>query len=95
MTDSDFLKLLTAAVRVAKPFHGSTIAITEMDVPFSEYNVDSLDMLMVGIYMSEAFGVPEEIAKDMKPVNGFEMKQFLMQHATKTVDVDKAIEEMK
>jgi hypothetical protein len=96
MSDQDFLRLLTAAVRVAKPFHGDTITIADLDVPFSDYNVDSLDMLMVGIYMSETFGIPEEIAKEMKSINPREMRDFLLKHATiRVTDIDAAIEGMK
>ena len=96
MKDSEFLRLVTAAVQAAKPFHGASIVIDSLDTPFKEYGIDSLDMLMICIYMSEAFKVPEEVAKNMQPANAGQMKDFLFEHApSKDLDVDAAIEAMK
>lgn len=97
ITNSEFLKLLSATIRVAKPFHSETIKdIEDIDIKFVDTVLDSLDMLMIGIYLSETFGVPEEIAKEMKPTTPREMYEFLQKHKTKEVtDVDKAIAELK
>lgn len=97
ITHSEFLKILSAAIRVAKPFHSETLKdIDSIDTKFVDTTLDSLDMLMVGIYMSETFGVPEEVAKEMKPTTPREMLEFLVAHRTKeVVDVDKAIAELK
>lgn len=97
ITHSEFLKLLSAAIRVAKPFHSETIKdIEDIDTKFVDTVMDSLDMLMVCIYLSETYGVPEEIAKEMKPTTPREMYEFLQTHKTKEVtDLDKAIAELK
>jgi hypothetical protein len=96
MTDQDFLKLLTAVVKVVKPFHAEAIEVTDMDIRLSETNIDSLDNLMIGIYMTDVFGIDEEIAKTMKPATPREMLEFLMQHATVQVtDVDEVIRGLK
>lgn len=96
MIDSDFLKLLAAATKVAKPFQDGSSDITDMDTTFASVNIDSLDMLMIGIYMTDVFGVPEEDAKTMGVNTPREMREFLLQYATVEVtDVDKAIAELK
>ena len=96
MTDLDFLKLLAAATKVAKPFHNGSADISDMDTPFVDVGVDSLDMLMIGIYMTDVFGVPEEEAKTMMVKTPREMREFLLKYATLEVtDVDKAIAELK
>jgi hypothetical protein len=96
MTDQDFLKLLTAVVKVVKPFHAEAIEITDMDIKLSETNIDSLDNLMIGIYMTDVFGIDEETAKTMKPETPREMLAFLLQHATVQVtDVDEVIRGLK
>lgn len=96
MTDLDFLKLLAAATKIAKPFHEGSADITDMDTLFVDVGVDSLDMLMIGIYMLDVFGVPEEDAKTMGVSTPREMREFLLQYATLEVtDVDRAIAELK
>jgi hypothetical protein len=96
MTDQDFLKLLTAVVKVVKPFHAEAIEVTDMDIKLSETNIDSLDNLMIGIYMTDVFGIDEETAKALKPETPREMLAFLLQHATVQVtDVDGVIRGLK
>jgi hypothetical protein len=96
MTDQDFLKLLTAVVKVVKPFHAEAIEVTDMDIKLSETNIDSLDNLMIGIYMTDVFGIDEETAKALKPETPREMLAFLLQHATVQVtDVGGVIRGLK
>ena len=96
MNDSDFLKLLAAATVVAKPFDPESATVTDMDMAFVSVNVDSLDMLMISIYMTDIFGVPEEIAKTMQVNNAREMREFLLEHGTiEVIDVDQVIADLK
>jgi acyl carrier protein len=96
MTDQDFLRLLNAAVKMAKPLHQDTIEVKEMDASFTSENIDSLDMLMIGVYLTDVFGVDEETAKTMNVKTPRELREFLLQHGTKeVVDVDAAIAEIK
>lgn len=96
MNDSDFLKLLAAATVVAKPFDPESATVTDLDMAFVSVNVDSLDMLMISIYMTDIFGVPEEIAKTMQVNNAREMREFLLEHGTiEVTDVDKVIADLK
>ena len=49
MTDQDFLKLLNAVVKLAKPFHKEAPDLDRLDINFKETTIDSLDMLMIGL----------------------------------------------
>jgi acyl carrier protein len=96
MDNTDFLKLLNAVVRLAKPFHNEAPDITDMELKFSETTIDSLDMLMISVYLTEMFGVPEETAKTLRAATPQELKDFLLQHKTKDItDIDAAIAELK
>lgn len=96
MTDQDFLRLLNAAVKMAKPLHQDTIEVTDMDASFTSENIDSLDMLMIGVYLTDVFGVDEETSKTMNVKTPRELREFLLLHGTKEVtDVDAAIAEIK
>lgn len=60
----DFLKLFNEVAKVAKPAH-TDLNITNPDEPLKEV-LDSLDNLMVGIFLCEIYGIPEEIGKTCK-----------------------------
>lgn len=96
MSDQDFLKLLSAVVRIAKPFHNEAPDITDIDLKFNTTNIDSLDTLMITVYMFELFGVDEENIKILKATTPKELKVFLEEHKTKDIaDVDQAIAGLK
>jgi acyl carrier protein len=96
MDNQDFLKLLNAVVKVAKPFHDEAPNITDMELKFSETTIDSLDRLMVTVYMTEIFGVDEEKTKELKVNTPQELKDFLEANKTKEVtDVDSIIAGLK
>ena len=96
MNDQDFLKLLNAVVRIAKPFHNEAPDITDMELKFSATTIDSLDTLMICVYMFELFGVDEEKIKVLKATTPNELKIFLEEHKTKDIaDVDQVIAGLK
>jgi len=50
---------------------------------------------MVGIYLSDIYGVPEEIAKTMQPVTVRDMFEFMCQHKTKEpISVEAALSDI-
>jgi acyl carrier protein len=96
MDNQDFLKLLNAVVKIAKPFHDEAPSIDTMDLNFADTAIDSLDMLMVSVYMTEIFGVDEELVKELKATTPQELKDFFEKHKTKDVtDVDAVIAGLK
>jgi len=83
MNEQEFLKLLNAVAKIAKPFNDGYVEATSMSDGFLETGLDSLDMLLTGVYMCDAFGIDEEIGKTLQPNNVQEMYDFLMLHKTK------------
>lgn len=96
MDNQDFLKLLNAVIKIAKPFHDEAPDIETMELKFNETAIDSLDMLMVSVYMTEVFGIDEEKTKELKVNTPQELKDFLEQHKTKDItNVDEVIAGLK
>lgn len=96
MTDTDFLKLLNAVVKIAKPYHKEAPEITDLDTDFKNTNIDSLDLLMVGIYLGDVFGISEEDGKQLMVQNVRQLFEVVKKVATKFPDdVDKAIGDLK
>jgi hypothetical protein len=51
---------------------------------------------MIGIYLSDIYGVSEEIAKTMQATTVNDMFVFMEQHATKTpTNIEEALESVK
>jgi acyl carrier protein len=96
MSDQDFLKLLNVVVKLAKPFHDEAPPIDNIKDSLSDHGIDSLDMLMIGLYICDVFGISEEDGKQMKARTVEELRDFLYARATKKdIDVDAAIEGLK
>lgn len=67
-----------------------------LDQPLSETGLDSLDLLMIGIYLSDIYGVEEEILKTIQPLTVNDMFVFMEQHATKTpTNLQEALDSVK
>lgn len=95
MSDLDFLKLLNVVVKLAKPFHDEAPPIDNIKDTLADHGIDSLDMLMIGMYACDVFGISEEDAKQMKVRTVEELRDFLYAHATKKdINVDDAIESL-
>lgn len=94
MNNEQKLELFNNLVRVVRPAFYDYKDATSLDVELKNTGLDSLDMVMMGIYLSTIYGVPEEIAKDFAPetIDQF----FKLMEANKTQDppstVDEALE---
>jgi acyl carrier protein len=88
----DYLELFNRLITVARPVNAHNAHAKTLEDNLKDTGLDSLDMLMLGIYLSDIFGVPEDIAKDVKEetVGGF--VEYFVTNKTKTPDsVDAAI----
>lgn len=83
MDDQQFLALVTEVAKVAKPMHKDTVSVDDMDTLWPEFGVDSLDCIMIFIYMCDLYGIPEEIGKTLMAKTPRELQTFLYQHKTK------------
>lgn len=61
----DRLALFNALARLARPAHTDYAPIESLDVPFPETGLDSMDGLMVSIFLSDIYGISDEDAKHM------------------------------
>jgi acyl carrier protein len=80
----DKLELFNRLIAIVTPVNSMGAKGASLDQPLAETGLDSLDLLMMAIYLSDIYGVPEEIAKTMEPVTVGDMFAFMEQHATKT-----------
>jgi len=80
MNEEEFIKLLNAVLKIAKPFGDQLKQVTAMTDKFADLNVDSLDMLLTSIYMCDVFNISEELGKTMQPVTVQDMRDFLFEH---------------
>lgn len=76
----DFLDLFNMVARVARPAHHEFVPIESLDVRFADTCLDSLDMLMIGMYFSMIYDVEDEIAKTFQPETMQELIAFIEEH---------------
>lgn len=92
----DFLELFNGVAKVARPIQTNWNPATSMDQAFKDLSLDSMDVLMVCIFMSELYGIDEETAKTMQPTTIQELYNFLQQHKTmEPSSVEDAIQSIK
>jgi hypothetical protein len=80
----DFLELFNAVARKVRPAYQDYKDVTDLDILFSETGLDSMDGLMMGIFMCDIYGIDDETGKTMLPKTPREMMEFLEKHKTKT-----------
>ena len=95
ITDEDFIRLFNACATLAKTPTNPPIPAASLDDLLPDLNIDSLDNLILGMYLCDVFGVPEEVGKTMQARSVGDTKAFLLAKATvELIDVDKAIERL-
>lgn len=89
----NFLDLFNGVARLAKPAVASDLVpVTDMNAPIKDLGIDSLDMLMITVYLCEIYGIPEEVGKNLKPASVAEVEAFVNQHKTRDPgSVDEAL----
>jgi acyl carrier protein len=92
----NFLDLLNAVAKLARPIHFESVTITDMETPFQEIGIDSLDGLVMMMYLTELYGITDEISKEWNPQTPQEMYDLLMAHKTREpASVEEAMEQCK
>jgi len=96
ITDEDFIRLFNACAVLAKTPSNPPVAAGSLDDLFPDLNIDSLDGLILGMYLCEAFGVPEEVGKTMQVRSVGDTKDFLVANATiQQINVENVISGLK
>ena len=92
----DHLKLFNEIIKVATPLNSNKAEATSLDQSLADTGLDSLDLLMVAIYLSEIFGVSEEQAKEVKAETVGEMINYMHFYRTKEpASVEEAIKSIQ
>lgn len=92
----NFIELFNAVARKAKPMHMDLAFASSMDDVMADLNIDSLDGLMMMMYIGELFGIPDEVCKDFNPTTVQEVYDFVQQHKTKEPEsLEAAMEAIK
>jgi hypothetical protein len=79
----DKIELFNRLARLARPAHTDYTPVTSLDVPWAETGLDSMDGLMLSIFYSDIYGVPEAIAKELVFATPAELATAMEQHKTK------------
>jgi acyl carrier protein len=96
ITDEDFIRLFNACAVLAKTPSNPPVAAGSLDDLFPDLNIDSLDGLILGMYLCDAFGVSEEVGKTMQVRSVGEMRDFLVANATiQQINVENVISGLK
>ena len=92
----NFLDLFNAVAEVARPIHVKYTPVPDKSSPIADFGMDSLDMLMVCVYLCELYGIPEEIGKDMTGSTVQEIEDFISAHKTQEPEsIEQAVEHCK
>ena len=79
----DKLELFNALISVVTPVNSMGAKADSLDQPLNETGLDSLDLLMMGIYLGDIYGIEEEVLKTIQPITVGDMLNFMEQHETK------------
>ena len=92
----DKLQLFNELIKVIIPVNAKNAHAVSLDQQLVDTGMDSLDLLMMGIYLAEIYGVSEEIAKTMQPKTVGDMITFMQSNKSKEPEsVESAIESIK
>jgi len=92
----NFIELLNKVARVARPAHHEFVPIERMDERFEETCFDSLDMLMIGMYMGMIYDIDDEISKEFQPEIVQELYDFIqLNKKHDPVSIEWALEQIK
>jgi hypothetical protein len=92
----DFIQLFNAVARVSKPMHPDFDNAKNLDDALADIEIDSLDSLLIGIYLCELYGIPEELGKALIPIKIRDIYDFVMQHKTREPEsIEAAVEAIK
>lgn len=88
----NFLDLLNMVARKARPSFRDLSPIDRMDMAFTETEIDSLDGLMIVMYMSIIYDIHDDLVKDFHPETPQQLFDFLQEHKKRDPE---SIEEAK
>lgn len=93
----NFIDLFNMVSQVARPVHAKESPASSMDDKFKDIGVDSLDGLVMMMFICELYGVPEDDeTKSWHPASVQEVFDYMMRRKTKEpASVDEARESIQ
>ena len=92
----DKLELFNAVARVARPLHREFTPVISLDCSLKETDLDSLDTLLICVFLCELYGLGEEIGKEIPLSTPQKIFDFLDEHKTREPSsVAEAVEMIK
>lgn len=92
----DKLKLLNEVAKVARPASSEDIHIDSLDTLIKNTSLDSLDMLMVMIFLGDIYGIHEDAFKTFLPITAGDIFVFMDANKTKEpTSLEAALESIK
>jgi len=76
----DKIQLFLEVAKIARPIYAQELVLESLNVPLAETGLDSLDCLMIGMYMSDIYDIEEDISKEMQPKTPQEYYDFCDLH---------------
>lgn len=93
----NFIELFNMVSDVARPVHAGKNPAQSMEDKLADINIDSLDGLIMTMYLCELYGIPEDDeTKDWHPTSVQEVFDYLMRRKTcEPASVEEAREAIK
>jgi len=93
----NFLELFNMVSDVARPAHAGENPAQSMEDKLADVGIDSLDGLIMTMYLCELYGIPEDDeTKDWHPTSVQEVFDYLMRRKTREpASVEEAREAIK
>ena len=92
----NFLDLLNAVAREAKPAHQNFNPIDDVNTKFADTDIDSLDNMMIVMYFAIIHEISDEVSKDFHPETPKQLEDFVNANKTKTPEsIEAALEMIK
>jgi len=85
MNEQDKIELMNHVIALARPIAADELRIDSLEKQLSDTGLDSLDFLMIGVFLSDAYGVSEDDLKAMEPhslTTIGDLFIYMEQHAT-------------
>lgn len=93
----DKIALLNEIIKVAKPASVEKPVATGLDQETVDLGLDSLDTLMLTVYLADVYGIPEEKLKELRPLeienpDGTRSRSMTIRRIFDFVDENKTME---
>jgi acyl carrier protein len=96
MTEAELLDMLDGVITLATPLNSNGVEVKSLDENLADTGLDSLDMLMVGIYLGDVYGVSEDDLKAIQATTVRQLFEYMCQHKTKEPKtIEEALESIK